>query len=265
MRIRFLKHHHRNDEVKSFNYYGVEYIHSNGEWGREETLWNLAHRLTSAELMPYIKSVDYSSDYCRVQVTDACYDEDEDEYDGGRHYRYKDKREVIDAFLREGGIKYISLVSGERQEGYSEATRNLIMAIRKQSLEEALEAIKQGADPNAILIITPINSDYPSVLHMAVLYKNEELVSALLKAGADPNGTQCLTSPLEIAYRGGSESEGIIKLLLDNGARDIPVLRSSWQQRKRQYTSKPSTKQKKSGVKKTQGATSKLNSTPVVK
>lgn len=87
------------------------------------------------------------------------------------------------------------------------ATHRLQNALDDEDVELAAEAIRQGADVNALW-------DYQTLLSAAVQIGDAQLVRLLLSAGADPNrkhpdGTTALT------YCGSAE---IMALLLDAGA-----------------------------------------------
>ena len=226
MELSFLTYRHENFGVESFQCCGINYIYPQGSGIKELMLWNLARELTYAELMPYIKSVDFTSTHCKVNTTEECDCIDDFE----RTYIYNDKREVIDLFLRNSGMSYVSTVSGRKETGYSNETRDLIRAVKRLSFDDAMQALNRKANPNAILAEEVAGIIYPSVLMATVLFKRADIAKILLAAGADPNG-QHLESPLSVAYAGGIEGKEIVKLLLSYRATDLPDKRDRWLKR----------------------------------
>jgi len=90
----------------------------------------------------------------------------------------------------------------------------LVNLLPTQAIDSVLMLISYGADVNAY---ADERSDYRSVLHFAVLSGNPEMVSLLLKQGAQPKSLipTSKPSPLDLAVLKGDLT--IIEMLIQAG------------------------------------------------
>lgn len=198
-------------------WYGyINYTYPYGNQKLKNSLWNLSDKLLNYGLTRFIEEVDYATnDFCEINL---------------REIKNKELEKLlqIDHALRLSVASFRSPITEEIEIGYNEATLKLLDDVRNQNLEEIIKDLQNGADANAIY--DPV-SDYPSVLHVAVLFKRVDIARELLRYGADPNGGLCFEKPLSLAYDGSIEAKDVIKLLLMYRAEDIPEKRDKWLKR----------------------------------
>ena len=213
--LTFFQRAKRTDNFQ--RWYGhINYIYPYGNQKLKNALWNLSDKLLNYGLTRFIEQVDYATnDFCEVKLREI-----KDEESG--------KLLQIEHALKLSVASFRSPITGEIETGYNEATLKLLDDVKSQNLEETIKDLQNGADANAIY--API-SDYPSVLHVAVLFKRVDIAKKLLLHGADPNGGLCFETPLSIAYDGSIEAKDVIKLLLMYRTNDIPEKRDKWLKR----------------------------------
>ena len=196
-------------------YGSITYTYPHEDNEKKNILNNLSDRLIRFGVAAYVKNVDYvTNDFCVLNFR--------------KSIDSPEKLLQIDHALRLSVKSFRSPITREIETGYSEATLKLLDDVKKQNLEGSIKDLQNGADANAIY--DPM-SEYPSVLHVAVLFKRADIARELLRYGADPNGGLCIEKPLSVAYDGSNEAKDVIKLLLMYRAEDIPEKRERWLER----------------------------------
>jgi tetratricopeptide (TPR) repeat protein len=106
----------------------------------------------------------------------------------------------------------------EQKKKYNAAaTEALWSAAKNNDTQAAIEALNQGADPNATFNYYDVLKT--TSLMVASLKRNLELASALINAGANVNALEEMGgSALTYSFKGEASSKEMINLLLKNGA-----------------------------------------------